>query len=202
MPAGKDPVPLDPRPPGAGPRRGPSAIRAGALHEDRAGTFPLVVTLLLDPEAQERFDRLRAAHFPAGRNHIAAHVTLFHALPGSRLDAVAADLAGAARRPAFGVAVTGLRLLGRGVAYTLESPELAALRAELAAAWAPWLTPQDRQRLAPHVTVQNKVDPAAARALRDRLSAGFVPHRVGARGLGLWRYLGGPWAPVSEYPFG
>jgi hypothetical protein len=42
---------------------------------------PLIVTLLLDPEAQERSDRLRSAHFPAERNHVAAHVTLFHALP-------------------------------------------------------------------------------------------------------------------------
>ncbi len=161
----------------------------------------MVVTLLLDPEAQERFDRLRAAHFPAERNHLAAHVTLFHALPGEQVDAVSADLADAARRPAFDVAVTGLRLLGRGVAYTLEAPELTALRATLVAAWGPWLTPQDRQRHAPHVTVQNKVEPAVARALRDRLAAGFAPYRVAARGLGLWRYLGGPWAPVDAYPF-
>ncbi len=162
---------------------------------------PLIVTLLLDPDAQERFDRLRAAHFPADRNHLAAHVTLFHALPGEQVDAVSADLSDAARRPTFDVAVTGLRLLGRGVAYTLDAPELTALRVGLAAAWAPWLTPQDRQRHAPHVTVQNKVEPAVARALRDRLAAEFVPHRVGARGLGLWRYLGGPWAPVAEYAF-
>ena len=162
---------------------------------------PLIVTLLLEREAQERFDRLRAAHFPAGRNHLAAHVTLFHALPGEQVDAVSADLADAVRRPAFDVAVTGLRLLGRGVAYTLEAPELTALRAGLAAAWEPWLTPQDRQRHAPHVTVQNKVDPTVARVLYERLAAGFEPYRVRARGLGLWRYLGGPWAPIGEHPF-
>ncbi|MGY1624222.1 2'-5' RNA ligase family protein [Geodermatophilus sp. SYSU D00965] len=163
---------------------------------------PLVVTLLLGSEAQERFDRLRAAHFPPERNHLAAHVTLFHALPGDQVDAVAADLAAAVARPPFAVAVTGLRLLGRGVAYTLESPELAALRDRLAAAWEPWLTRQDRQRFAPHVTVQNKVEPPVARALRDRLAAQFTPERVPARGLRLWRYRDGPWEPVAEYPFG
>jgi len=163
---------------------------------------PLVVSLLLDDEAQGRFDRLRAEHFPPERNHLRAHVTLFHALPGEHLDAVRADLATAADRDAFDVAVTGLRFLGRGVAFTLESAELGALRAELAAAWRPWLTPQDRQRHAPHVTVQNKVEPAVARALHDRLLAGFVPHRVRSRGLGLWRYLGGPWEPLAELPFG
>jgi 2'-5' RNA ligase len=162
---------------------------------------PLVVSLLLDEEAQERFDRLREEHFPPERNYLAAHVTLFHALPGEHLDAVRADLAAAADREAFDVAVTGLRFLGRGVACTLDSEELGTLRAGLAAAWGPWLTPQDRQRHAPHVTVQNKVDPAVARALHDRLLAGFVPYRVRARGLGLWRYLGGPWEPVAELSF-
>ena len=181
-------------------------------------TEPLIVTLLLDDAAQQRFDRLREQHFPRrplpgarterargggeGVFRLAAHVTLFHALPGEHLDAVRADLAAAADRPAFDVDVTGVRSLGRGVAYSLESPELAALRGGLVQAWQPWLTPQDRQKHAPHVTVQNKVDPAVARALHARLSAEFVPYGVRARGLGLWRYLGGPWEPVDEHPFG
>ena len=128
-------------------------------------------------------------------------MTLFHALPGEHQDAVRTELAQAAQRPAFEVAVTGVRSLGRGVAYDLSSPELDALRASLARAWAPWLTPQDRQRHRAHVTVQNKVTPEAARALHARLSASFVPGTVTARGLGLWRYLGGPWEPVAVFPF-
>lgn len=162
---------------------------------------PLIVTLLLDDDAQQRFDRLRAEHFPPERNHLQAHVTLFHALPGEHLDAVRAELAQVADREAFDVAVTGLRSLGRGVAFQLESPELAGLRNRLAAAWRPWLTRQDQQRHSPHVTVQNKVDPAVARALHQRLLAGFAPYTVRSRGLGLWRYLGGPWEPLAEWPF-
>ena len=162
---------------------------------------PLIVTLLLEKAAQQQFDRLRDQHFPRERNFLAAHVTLFHALPGEQLDAVRADLAEAADRPAFDVAVTGVRFLGRGVAYSLPSSEVAALRTGLVSSWEPWLTPQDRQKHAPHVTVQNKVAPATARALHERLLAEFVPYDVGARGLGLWRYLGGPWEPVAEYPF-
>jgi 2'-5' RNA ligase len=162
---------------------------------------PLVVTLLLDAEAQGRFDRLREQHFPPERNVLAAHVTLFHALPGEQEGAVRADLARAAGRRAFEVAVTGVRFLGRGVAYGLSSADLDAVRAELARAWAPWLTPQDRQRHRPHVTVQNKVAPDVARALHASLSASFVPGTVTARGLGLWRYLGGPWEPVDEQLF-
>jgi 2'-5' RNA ligase len=167
---------------------------------------PLIITLLLDDAAQQRFDRLRAAHFPAERNHLRAHVTLFHALPGDELPAVRAELATAAARPAFAVAVAGVRFLGRGVAFDLASTELAALRSALATRFEPWLTPQDRQWSRPHVTVQNKVEPAVARALHAELSAAlsaaFVPQTVTARGLALWHYEGGPWAPEAEYPFG
>ena len=196
----------------------PRSARAGSLHEGRSSTSPLVVTLLLGEEAQRGFDRLRAAHFPLrplpgsrpehardggeGAFRLAAHVTLFHALPGEHLPTVADDLRRAADRPPFDVAVTGVRLLGRGVAYVLDAAELAALHQELAARWQPWLTRQDRQRLSPHVTVQNKVEPAVARRLHEDLAAAFEPFPVPGRGLGLWRYLGGPWEPVAEFPFG
>jgi 2'-5' RNA ligase len=159
------------------------------------------VTLLLDDAAQQRFDRLRAAHFPAERNHLAAHVTLFHALPGEQLAEVRDQLGTAAARPGFPVDVTGVRFLGRGVALDLAAAELTALRRSLAAAFDPWLTRQDRQWSRPHVTVQNKVAPDVARTLHAELSAGFVPEAVGARGLGLWHYRGGPWEPDAEFPF-
>lgn len=164
---------------------------------------PLVLTLLLDPASQQRFDTLRRAHFPAHRNHLDAHLTLFHALPGERRDVVEADLRdAAAHRPPFPLAVVGPRLLGRGVALDLASDELDDLRTHLARRWWPVLTRQDRQPHRPHVTVQNKVEPAQARALHARLSAAFVPHTAGGRGLVLWRYAGGPWEHLSTWPFG
>jgi 2'-5' RNA ligase len=168
-------------------------------------TRPLVVTLALADEDQRRLDDLRRAHFPPERNHLGAHVTLFHALPGERAAAVAALLAGAARRPAFAVEVTGVRLLGRGVALALRSDDLAHLHARLQRAavdaFGDAVTAQDRQRLSPHVTVQNKVAPERARALHAELSAGFTPGRVRATGLALWRYAGGPWEPLSTTAF-
>ncbi|MEI4270582.1 2'-5' RNA ligase family protein [Klenkia sp. LSe6-5] len=163
---------------------------------------PLVVTLLLAADAQQRFDELRARHFPADRLVVGAHVTLFHAVPGEHEDAVRADLGTAAARPPFDVEVSGLRSLGRGVAYDLRSDDVTGLRADLARRWAPWLTRQDAQWRHPHVTVQNKVAPETARALHDDLAAGFEPYPVRAEGLGLWRYVGGPWDPVARYAFG
>jgi 2'-5' RNA ligase len=165
------------------------------------GTAPLVLTLQLDEASQARFDALRRAHFPPERNHLQAHVTLFHALPGEREPQVRADLHESAQRPAYDVDVVRVRSLGRGVAYDLRSSQLAAQRADLARRWAPWLTPQDARPHAAHVTVQNKVTPERARALLRELEASFVPGAVRATGLSLWRYLGGPWEPLGTYRF-
>jgi 2'-5' RNA ligase len=162
---------------------------------------PLIVTLLLDEVAQQRFDRLRTAHFPAGRNHLRAHVTLFHALPGEHLTEVRDELAAAAAREPFDVTVTGVRFLGRGVALDLAATELTELRAGLATVFRPWLTRQDQQWSRPHVTVQNKVEPAVARARPPGRAATVRAGTVPAPGLGLWHYLGGPWSVEAEFPF-
>lgn len=114
---------------------------------------------------------------------------------------MAAALDAAADRPAFAVRVTGVQPLGRGAAFRLESGELAAVHARLRELFAAGLTPQDRQPFRPHVTVQNKVDPAVARATVESLRAAFVPAEVPATGLALWRYAGGPWEPLSGHRF-
>lgn len=162
---------------------------------------PLILTLALAAADQARFDALRAAHFPPERNHLAAHVTLFHALPGEHLERVRADVDELAGREAFDVHVTRVRSLGRGVAYDLHADVLDALHRELAARWQPWLTPQDARRLSAHVTVQNKTTPERARGLLAQLTAEFAPYDVRATGLALWRYLGGPWEPLGVSGF-
>ncbi len=151
-----------------------------------------VLTLQLDPDSQDFFERLRTAHFPPERNHIPAHVTLFHTLPDTpeilhRLASTAASTG------TFNVQITGLRSLGRGVAYTLQSPRLQALHASLASHFQDHLTPQDRQKFMPHIVVQNKATPEQARTLLAELRQTFTPFQVQARALNLWHYLGGPW---------
>lgn len=161
---------------------------------------PLIIALALDEASQDRFDALRRRHFPPERNHLRAHLTLFHALPGELERQVRQDLGQAAGRPPLTLRVTGLRFLGRGVAYALHCPELDALRHALAARWRPHLTNQDRQPHRPHVTVQNKVDPATARATLRELERGFEPYDVTGCALALFRYLGPTWEPLGEHP--
>ncbi len=160
---------------------------------------PLILTARPDAATLARFEALRRAHYPAALNRVPAHISLFHQLPGSELDAVVERLRLTAREhPAPDVAATGLRSLGRGVAITLRSPGLAALHADLAAAWEPLLIPQDRHRFAGHVTVQNKVTPAEARATLATLTAEFVPFDFRIVAIDVWRYLDGPWAALAS----
>ena len=163
---------------------------------------PLILSLALAAEDQVRLDRLRDAHFPPERNFLAAHVTLFHHLPGSDHEEIAATLGETcAGLVPFPVRVARLLSLGRGVALALESDALLQLRAGLTRKWADRLTAQDRQGYRPHVTIQNKVDPPVAKALLAELSAGFAPWAVGAVGLSLWRYRGGPWEAAGSFRF-
>lgn len=169
---------------------------------DARGLEPLLVTAVLDTTSQDHFDALRRAHFPPERNHLSAHVTLFHHLPGVSREAVDEALRRAAQRPPFQARVSGVASLGRGVAFTLDAPELMQLHAELADAWAGMLTRQDSRAFWPHLTVQNKVPPAKAQALLAELTASFIPRPILVESLGLWRYLGGPWQPVRTFPLG
>ncbi len=163
---------------------------------------PLVLTLQLDPISAEHFNQLRQQYFPQARNFLSAHVTLFHHLPGSEESGMRATLEEIKREYGpMDVRVSGLRFLGRGAAYCLESASLSALRSRLARQWYPWLTRQDRGQFQPHITVQNKVDPLEARRTLAVLAASFTPRTIRGVGLDLWRYLGGPWEHAAEFLF-
>jgi 2'-5' RNA ligase len=159
-----------------------------------------ILTLQLDPTAQAHFEALRQQHFPPALNHIPAHLTLFHQLPDSD-ETLALLHQAATQQPAFSLQVSGLRSLGRGVAYTLTSPALLDLHRRLSDSFSTLLIPQDRQRFMPHIVVQNKTTSEQARTLLSHLQQNFVPHPVGATGLDLWQYLGGPWKHLQTFPF-
>ena len=154
---------------------------------------PIIVTLAMEDAARARFQALRDAHFPPELNRVPAHLTLFHALPGTAADEVEDVARRACAREPFLVEVLAPRSLGRGVAFPCASATLAALREEIASAFRDRLTRQDAQGWRPHVTVQNKVTPERARATLERLSREFEPWSFEALGLDLWDYLGGPW---------
>ncbi len=99
------------------------------------------------------------------------------------------------------LAVTGVKMIGRGVAYVLESQQLVGFRQQLAHHWRHWLTPQDQQKLWPHITIQNKVAPQEAKALAEKLRQQFTPFAAAGTALQLWAYLGGPWKLMDTFHF-
>ena len=161
----------------------------------------LIITAELAQDDFSWIEGLRRAHYPRERNQVRAHLTMFHALPPSAEGEVRARLAQIVRRPAPVAMIAGLMDLGGGVAFRVVSTDLDRIRAELADDLRGLLGAQDNRGWRPHITIQNKVAPKTARALKDSLERGFSPRPLGLRGLGLHRYLGGPWEPLANYPF-
>jgi hypothetical protein len=162
---------------------------------------PLLVTALFGPGDDGWLQQLRRDHYPAERNLVPAHLTLFHQLPPSVEGELSRRLAEAAAAPPPPARVTGIMNLGGGTALRVESAALAAIREALAEAFHGLLMPQDQAAWRAHITVQNKVEPRLARALQRQLAATFEPRPLAIRALASWRYLGGPWERLKEHPF-
>jgi hypothetical protein len=130
-----------------------------------------------------------------------AHLTMFHALPPSSEGEIRERLKAQASQAPPQAWIEGLMDLGGGVAFRAISPALDRIRNELASGMHGMLTAQDSSGWRPHVTIQNKVSPKVARELREQLERGFQRRPLAISGLGLHRYLGGPWEPLAIYPF-
>lgn len=163
---------------------------------------PLIVTAELPAPLQSWADGLRRAHFPPERNHLRAHVTLFHALPHHVLDearALLANLAG--QHPPVGARLVAVMDLGGGTAFKIDSPDMLALRDEIADHFHGLLTQQDDHVPRLHVTVQNKVVRKEAQALQSALRETFVARDFAFAGFALHHYLGGPWGDAGRWSF-
>ncbi len=181
----------------AGPR---GALGHGTLVADPA---PIIVAAEFGGADFAWLDGLRRAHFPPERNQIAAHLTLFHHLPPSLIGELDARLRAATQRTSPPAAtIEEAMLLGRGVALRVRSAALAQIRDQLADAFDGVLTPQDRAGWRPHVTIQNKVDPAVARRLHASLSGDpSIARPLCIAGLAAHFYRGGPWELIARYRF-
>jgi hypothetical protein len=146
-------------------------------------------------------EALRRAHYPSERNRVAAHLTMFRSLPPSAETTLRSRLGGIVRGRTTKVTIAGLMDLGGGVAFRVVSPDLDAVRDELADALHGLLGAQDSGGWRPHITIQNKVAPKVARALKASLEESFQPRPLSIAGLAIHRYLDGPWERIATYPF-
>jgi hypothetical protein len=161
----------------------------------------LIVTAEIGRADLAWLDRLRRAHYPAERNQLPAHLTMFHALPPSAETEVRSALARMASDQRPKASLQGLADLAGGVAFRVVSEKLDLVREQLAGDFHGLLSAQDSGGWRPHVTIQNKVAPKQARALLAQLEQDFRPRPLAISGLGLHRYLGGPWETLATYAF-
>lgn len=163
---------------------------------------PFIVTAKLPPDIQGWAEGLRRAHYPPSRNHLHAHVTLFHSFAPSLLDElkdylprITAEFAPPQAR------IKGVMDLGKGTAISLDAPQLLALRQITADHFHGSLTAQDLYEPRPHITIQNKVTKEEARALQAGLASELEPRVFRFPALELHLYKGGPWELVKACPF-
>ena len=161
----------------------------------------LIVTAELAADDFAWLEGLRRRHYPPERNRVPAHLTMFHALAPSAEDEARRRLADQSARPAPPASIAGLMDLGEGVAFRVVSDELDAMRDDLADDLHGLLGAQDSGGWRPHVTIQNKVAPKLARELLRSLERDFQPRPLRIAGLGLHRYLGGPWETLGVWKF-
>ncbi|QJD98036.1 2'-5' RNA ligase family protein [Mucilaginibacter robiniae] len=162
---------------------------------------PMILTLALDDSAQDFFNALRKEHFPVERNYLDAHLTLFHHLPPEETSIIESIEQVCEQYQQMQLQVTEVKSIGNGVAYQIVCTELMRMHKHLQQQWDTWLTPQDRQKLWPHVTIQNKVAPQQARLLKEQLAESFEPFTTEGTGLNLFAYQGGPWQFIKHHPF-
>ena len=161
----------------------------------------IIVTALFGPGDDGWLQHLRRTYYPAELNRVPAHLTLFRHLPPSLEGELSRSLATAAAAPPPRAEIVGIMDLGEGTAFRVESESLAGIREALADAFQGLLMPQDQTPWNPHVTIQNKVSARQARDLLVSLESDFRPRPLGIIGLGLHRYLGGPWERLGGFSF-
>ena len=160
----------------------------------------LIVTAEIGEPDLGWLEGLRRAYYPSQRNQVPAHLTMFRALPPSAEAEARSRLAALATGKRPNATVDGLMDLGGGVAFRVVSTDLDRIRSDLAEEFHGLLSAQDTG-WRPHVTIQNKVAPQVARALKGSLERGFRPRPLAISGLCLHRYLDGPWERLATYPF-
>lgn len=131
-----------------------------------------VLTLRTSPDLHASMTKLRDVYFPPKLNKLDAHITLFHALPGEKLETdvlpVIKDMV-SNTQPYRIRAEHPFRLkAGVGIAIADDVDHAnkgkhgrnmtRIIHAELRKKWGDWLSDQDSQPVRMHYTVMNKVN--------------------------------------------
>jgi len=176
-----------------------------------------ILTLLTDAHTHTSMTGLRNQYFPPKLNKLAAHLTLFHALPGSKLhshilpqlDSLTSSKAASSTYHASPIEATGPFRMNHGIGISVSerSGQSKAIYQDLVAAWKPFLSKQDLGDghgggLKLHFTIMNKADSEEhVRASFDEVKRNFKPVHGMVEGLVLYRYDHGFWRQEQVFRF-
>ncbi|KAF2434464.1 hypothetical protein EJ08DRAFT_569249, partial [Tothia fuscella] len=151
--------------------------------------YVYILTLKTTDKIASKMTHLRQKWFPQARNKLPAHITIFHALPGSQYDRITHFLTTSSQRTKPFPVSTGKVLKRRnGVAINMGEGEreIKSVFAEAKAEFGEFLSEQDKGFKA-HWTIQNKEEDGERvdEAYRDVVDSGEA--RGAAVGLVLWR---------------
>jgi hypothetical protein len=127
---------------------------------------------------------------------------MFHSFAPSLLEELKDFLPQVAREFAPPEAyITGVMDLGKGTAIALQSEPLLTLRSLVAEHFHGSLTAQDLYEPRPHITIQNKVTKAEARALQASLAPKIEQRCFVFPAIELHLYKNGPWEQIKSCAF-
>lgn len=153
---------------------------------------------------------LRKRYFPKKINKLAAHLTLFHALPESKLESkiIPTLLEVTKSTSPFRVEATEPFRLKKGFAISVSGQhggsQARAIHQQLQEAWSGegWLSQQDAGGCRVHYTLMNKVDDESeVQNALDEVKSFWKGDGGKAEGLALWRYDCGFWRWERKFSF-
>ena len=168
-----------------------------------------VLTIRTDDVHHRTMTELRNRYFPKKLNKLNAHLTLFHALPESKLESTiipAIEHLVKEHAPFSFHARFPFRLT-RGIAIAIPKSrghkQIQSIRHNLLKPWRDegFLSEQDAGRAKPHYTIMNKVDNEEDVAKAFEEVKNWKGHWGMAEGLALFRYHRRFWIPKKTFLF-
>jgi len=167
-----------------------------------------VLTFLTDPEHHDTLTALRKRYFPPRLNKLDAHLTLFHALPGSKLEELIIPVLehAAEKTSEFRLVASRPFRMKHGIAIAVpknHGGDLAKdIHAHLQRQWQGVLSDQDAGGFRAHYTIMNKVDNEAEIGhAMEEVEHSFTACPGMVKGLSLWLYDRGGWAWRRDFEF-
>lgn len=167
-----------------------------------------ILSLQTDAAHHQTMCALRERYFPSALLRIAAHISLFRALPGYLLPSIKADIAAAAvHMNPFGIRSVGppIRMGRGGVGVPVTGLEpVEGMVKDLQGKWHDVLSRQDRSAFRGHYTLMNKEDdPKKVAQCLEEARRELEPEGCPgtALGLSLWRYDNGWWRHEEDLAF-